>query len=191
PRRCPPVSRYRTGVQQVEINAGSYYLRALRADRFIDDRASIVAALGDPDSVRWVSPRANTIDEAGDYIALRAREWLIDRRYSWGIAEPSTGELLGEVGLKNVKLAEGSAEVACWTVPRHRGRGVMSTALWAALDFAFGGLGLRRIEYTCSADNWASRRVAHKCGFHPVETQSFDEATPDVLVWALEHSPAR
>jgi RimJ/RimL family protein N-acetyltransferase len=175
-------------VQPVEINAGEYYLRTLRVDDFIDDRPVLVAASRDPDSVRWVNLRVPSLDAAGEYVALRDREWLADRRYSWGIAEPTSGRLLGEVALKNVHLAAATAEVACWTVPSARDQGVMTTGLGAALRFAFGALGLHRIEYSCAMENWASRRVARKCGFTLVEQHCIDHAHPDTLVWARTSS---
>jgi RimJ/RimL family protein N-acetyltransferase len=170
-------------VQPVEINAGTYYLRTLRADDIIDDRPVIVEAFRDPESMRWVNLNVPTLDAAGEYIALRDREWLTDRRYSWGIADPTTGGLLGEVALKNVHLDTASAEAACWTVPSARDQGVMTAGLRAALRFAYGALGLRRIEYSCAVENWASRRVARKCGFTLVEQHCIERPEPDTLVW--------
>jgi RimJ/RimL family protein N-acetyltransferase len=175
-------------VQPVEINAGTYYLRTLRADEIIDDRPVIVEAFRDPDSMRWINLNVPSLEAASEYIALRDRDWLADRRYSWAIAEPATGRLLGEVALKNVHLGTGSAEVACWTIPTARDRGVMTAGLSAALRFAFGGVGLRRVEYSCAMENWASRRVARKCGFTLVEQHCIEHAHPDTLVWVRTSS---
>lgn len=67
----------------VEINAGSWYLRALRADDRIDDRPAL-ADLGEADP---------------DYVTRSLAGWQQDRAYSWAVCEPTTGELLGEVVL--------------------------------------------------------------------------------------------
>ncbi|AHI01331.1 hypothetical protein KALB_7973 [Kutzneria albida DSM 43870] len=170
-------------VEPVEINAGSYYLRHLRADDRVDDRPAILAAFSDPVSLRWLSHRVDTLRDAGDYVALRAREWAEDRRCSWAVANQNTGELLGEVGLKDLDLAVGTAEAACWTVPEHRGRGVVSEGLAAALRFGGGALGLRRVEYHFEDGNTASRRVAEKCGFGFDRT--IDRKSGRVHVWTL------
>jgi RimJ/RimL family protein N-acetyltransferase len=175
-------------VQPVEINAGEYYLRMLRADETIDDRPVIVEAFRDPDSMRWVQLHVPSLEAAGEYIALRDRDWQADRRYSWGIAEPTTGRLLGEVALKNVHRKTASAEAACWTVPSARDRGVMTTGLRAALRFGFAALDLRRVEYSCAMENWASRRVARKCGFTLAEQHCIEYAHPDTLVWVRTSS---
>jgi hypothetical protein len=70
-------------VQPVEINAGAWYLRALRADDRIDDRPAL-AELGETDA---------------GYVRRRAAQWESDTTYSWAVCEPTTGEMLAEVTL--------------------------------------------------------------------------------------------
>jgi RimJ/RimL family protein N-acetyltransferase len=153
-------------VEPVEVNAGAYYLRAPRADDRIDDRPAVLAAFTDPETARWIPEyRVATMTEAGEYIALRGREWREDRRCSWAVAEPSTGEMLAEVGLKNLRLHDRTADIACWTHPAHRGRGIAVHAVTAALRFGFGPLGLTTVGYWYADGNLASARVAVKCGF--------------------------
>ncbi|MFN8089416.1 MAG: hypothetical protein U0R81_10680 [Mycobacterium sp.] len=65
----------------VEINAGAWYLRALRADDRMDDRPMLVE-LGETDP---------------EYVAMRTGQWGSDVCYSWAVCEPTTGELLAEV----------------------------------------------------------------------------------------------
>jgi hypothetical protein len=67
----------------VEINAGQWYLRGLRADGRIDDRPAL-ADLGVTDP---------------EYVARSDAQWAADSRYSWAVCEPTTGELLAEVML--------------------------------------------------------------------------------------------
>ncbi|MBO0677717.1 hypothetical protein JRC04_09610 [Mycolicibacterium sp. S2-37] len=68
-------------MQPVEINAGAWYLRALRADDLMDDRPAL-ADLGEDDP---------------DYVTRRSAQWHSDTCYSWAVCEPTTGELLAEV----------------------------------------------------------------------------------------------
>nr|WP_042195704.1 GNAT family N-acetyltransferase [Kibdelosporangium sp. MJ126-NF4]CEL22171.1 acetyltransferase [Kibdelosporangium sp. MJ126-NF4]CTQ92952.1 acetyltransferase [Kibdelosporangium sp. MJ126-NF4] len=151
-------------MEPIEINAGGFYLRALRADDLLDDRPAILSTFTDPEMKRWVADyRITDLSDAGDYVQWRAREWARGTRCSWAVAEPTTGALLGEVDLRG--LDDGDPQAACWTHPDHRGQGVASTALGAAVRFGFGALGLDTIGYQHDADNIASRRVAEKCGF--------------------------
>ena len=67
----------------IEINAGQWYLRGLRADGRIDDRPAL-ADLGVTDQ---------------EYIARSDAQWAADSRYSWAVCETTTGELVAEVTL--------------------------------------------------------------------------------------------
>jgi hypothetical protein len=74
-------------VQPVEINAGAWYLRALRSDELLDDRPAL-ADLGETDP---------------DYVARRNAQWESEIGYSWAVCEPTTGELVAEVTLDPVE----------------------------------------------------------------------------------------
>jgi hypothetical protein len=70
----------------VEINAGQWYLRGLRADNRIDDRPALAELdVTDP-----------------DHVARSAAQWAADTSYSWAVCEVTTGELLAEVTLDAV-----------------------------------------------------------------------------------------
>jgi RimJ/RimL family protein N-acetyltransferase len=153
-------------VDPVEINAGSWYLRALRADERMDDRPAVLASCADPEILRWRRRPPALPAEADAYVRLRALDWSRDRRCTWAVCEPTTGEMLGEVELAALDLRHGTADAACWALPAARGRGMITTAMSAVLRFAFGGLGLHRVTYEWAEGNTASERVASKCGFH-------------------------
>ena len=70
-------------VEPVEINAGGWYLRALRADNRVDDRPAL-ADLG---------------ERRDDYVKYAAAQWDSEKLCSWAVCEPTTGELLAEVTL--------------------------------------------------------------------------------------------
>ena len=155
-------------MEPVEVNAGRYYLRMLRADDRVDDRPAVLAAYGDPDTARWIPEyQVRTLEEATAYVRLRAQEWRDDQRCSWAVADPLTGEMLGEIGLKNLDFERREAAIACWTHPGHRGKGIAAIAVGTALRFGVSALGLLRIEYWHARGNDASARVAAKCGFQP------------------------
>ena len=76
-------------MEPVEINAGAYYLRQLRADDLIDDRPALVDAFADADLRRWVTRwRIDDLAMAGEYVARRADEWASGERCSFGHQAP-------------------------------------------------------------------------------------------------------
>lgn len=153
-------------VEPVEINAGAYYLRQLRADDRVDDRPSLVDAFADGELRRFVTRwRIDDLAGATDYVERRAEEWEQGERCSWAVAEPTTGALLGEVDLIRLAADWRHAEAGCWVMPAWRGKGVAATALAAAVRFGAAALDLRQVDYVHATDNTASERVAQKVGF--------------------------
>ena len=156
-------------MEPIEINAGTSYLRALRADEKVDDRPVLLAAAADQDTVRYASLLPSTdLAAATDYVRQRGLQWTNDSWYSWAVCEPTTGEMLAEVGLRHIEPRQRSAELACWTAPAHRRRGVMTNAMGAVLRLAFaaeplGGLGLHRVSYLHADGNVASAALAARC----------------------------
>ena len=128
-------------MEPVEINAGQYYLRTLRADAHLDDRPALVAAYADPATrPRFAAHRIDDEADAETYIHHRAEQWAQDTRYTWAIAEPTTGNLLGEVALDDLDPATGHARTTCWT--RHNADAdAAGTALDAITRFAREALG--------------------------------------------------
>lgn len=172
----------------VEINAGAYYLRAFRADRLLDDRSALVSAYTSPAMLRYLEPQVHDLPSARDYIERRAKLWEDDLLYSWAVADPTTGRLLGEVLLKNLRFDAHHADVGCWTHPERQGEGVASTAVTTVLRFGFGALDLHRIQYDHAESNLASLRVAQRCGFGFTERRPKAAlvcgAREDLLVWS-------
>jgi RimJ/RimL family protein N-acetyltransferase len=167
-------------MEPVEINAGRCYLRAFRADDLLDDRVALVEAFGDEAMRTFVRQfRVDTIEDADNYIATRAREWENNERASWAIAEPTTGFLLGEVGLKNLSpSATAVPEAAIWVHPVARKRGIGEAALSAVVRFGFGALELSRIDYVCDDANTASAALAARCGFTHVGPTTTPDGAP-------------
>lgn len=109
-------------MEPIEVNAGAWYLRALRADERIDDRPALAAGgVDDP-----------------DYVARRTEQWDADTHYSWAVCEPTTAELLAEIVL--TLGPEQTAQLSSWARPGQQE--ALATGVAAVRRFAEGGLGL-------------------------------------------------
>lgn len=81
------------------------------------------------------------------------------------------GEVAGRITLNNVLRGPlQSCFVGYWVARAHAGRGVATEAVRLALDVAFGGLRLHRVEAFTRVDNHASQRVLERNGFTVVGT---------------------
>jgi ribosomal-protein-alanine N-acetyltransferase len=78
------------------------------------------------------------------------------------------GELAGEVSITNVvRRSFQSANVGYWVAGERCGRGVATSAVAAICGFAFGELGLHRLEAGTLLHNTGSQIVLDRNGFRP------------------------
>lgn len=80
-------------------------------------------------------------------------------------------------------------ELGVWLAPEVTGRGLITTAANAMIDWAFDVRGMHRVEWRCAAANEPSRRVAERLGMTLDGTmrEAFlhNGARHDVQVWSL------
>lgn len=80
----------------------------------------------------------------------------------WAIRDAASREFLGTIELRNM-LAAG-ASVGYWLGAEHRGSGIMTEALAAVLEFAFGEGGRQRVEWEAVTGNVGSAISAQRAG---------------------------
>jgi ribosomal-protein-alanine N-acetyltransferase len=96
-----------------------------------------------------------------------AEEIRRDEAYPFFLIRETDHKLLG--GLTLGFLRRGVAQAATlgyWIGVSHAQQGYMGAAVRLALSFAFGHLGLQRVEAACLPHNEASIRLLERVGFH-------------------------
>ena len=137
--------------------------------------ASVVAAAYDEPGIRQWHSRSMTVDEALAWIGDWPQRWRREAGAGWAIVDAGgdgvndgvdgVGGVLGQISLRSIDLAGGLAEISYWVLPEARGRGLAAAALGVLTEWAFGVLGLHRIEVLHSTRNEASCRVAQRAGY--------------------------
>ncbi len=95
-----------------------------------------------------------------------AEEIQTDSAYPMFVFRDGDEILLGGLTLGLVRRGVAQAcTLGYWMGETHAGRGHMTRAVRLAARFAFGDLGLRRIEAACLPTNTASIRLLEKAGF--------------------------
>ena len=143
---------------------------ALRAWTPADVRA-LVEACQDPEiSRRTLVPRPYTEDDARSYLQRVAAGWGAGARASFAIVEAADPDApLGAAGLEAINWDQRAADVGYWLAAAARGRGFATRAVELLVAWAFGPLGLERLELRTNEDNAASHAVARRAGFAPSE----------------------
>jgi ribosomal-protein-alanine N-acetyltransferase len=94
------------------------------------------------------------------------REVRDDQGYAYLIFSNADATLVGGLNISNVRrgIAQ-AAGLGYWMGAPYAGHGLMTDSVRAAVRFAFGPLGLNRLEAACLPSNAASARVLEKTGF--------------------------
>lgn len=159
-------------------------LEVWHADEFADhlDRAR--------DHIRpWVGPTFVTTDVEGarSTLARYAERQARDAARLYGIW--LHGELVGGAMFTDFQAAMGWCELGCWLEPSAEGKGLVTPACTALLDWAFHERGLHRAEWHCRADNHRSAAVAKRLGMslEGVRREAWPYAGEryDKQVWSL------
>ncbi|MFJ7295651.1 GNAT family N-acetyltransferase [Streptomyces collinus] len=164
---------------------GGLRLRSWRAG----DAPAVYEVFQDPVMHQWHARAADSVDEAGDWIREWHQAWDDEREAHWAVADAGSDTLLGRVALRELRLHDGTAEVAYWTVPAARGRGVAARATTALTRWALDVAGFHRLELLHAVRNEASCRVATRTGFALEGTKRSAVLQPDG--WHDMHLHAR
>jgi RimJ/RimL family protein N-acetyltransferase len=83
-----------------------------------------------------------------------------------GISTAAGGsQPLGQIGLRSISLAEGSASLSYWVTPAARGRSIAVRSVQALSAWAFESIGFNRLSIQHSTANTASCQVAERTGY--------------------------
>ncbi len=112
----------------------------------------------------WV-PFNSTPEASGRYAEACALDWDAGRAVRFSIRDKQRRELLGVVGLDSCVHLHRSCELGYWLRREATGRGMMTEAARAAIDFGFSRMGIHRIRCAAATDNVASLRVIGRLDF--------------------------
>lgn len=102
-------------------------------------------------------------EHAEGFVRLTAQWWEKRSECTWAIR--SDGTLAGVISLRITGRSD--AEIGYWMAPASRGRGYLTEAARAVIEWGFSpdGLALARIEWRAVVGNTVSARAARTLGF--------------------------
>jgi ribosomal-protein-alanine N-acetyltransferase len=154
------------------VNASS--IERIQTERLICERVrrghadELRVLVLDPEvaATTWAGPNPPTAADVLDQVSSDDEHWERFGFGPWLMRDRFGGQMVGRGGLKHT-LSTGVDEVEVgWAiVPERWGRGLATELALAAVEVAFGELGLEDLIAFTLPTNLASRRVMEKAGF--------------------------
>jgi ribosomal-protein-alanine N-acetyltransferase len=130
----------------------------------VDDVADLTTTLGDPEVQRYSSPPPPTRDAFGYFVRWSHEQRRLGRYACFVILPPSEA---CAVGLVQVRALDPSFQTAEWGFALGRaywGTGLFRAAAGLVLDYAFGTMGVHRLEARTVTANQAAIRTLRRLG---------------------------
>jgi RimJ/RimL family protein N-acetyltransferase len=134
----------------------------LRAPCLEDAPAVFAGWVQDPEVTRFLTWRPHeNIGQTEAMLQNALAQWEGETRFPYMITLLGTGEVIGMIDPR----IEGTKVAIGYVMGRtHQGRGYMTEALHALIDWAFQQPAIYRVYATTDVENAASRRVMEKAG---------------------------
>lgn len=131
------------------------------------DVAALVDAMQDRTISRWAHrvPWPYGRAEGEGFVAMAAAARAAETAAHLAVVSADSGSLLGGVALAAVDRDDRSASLGYWVALAARNHGVARRSSRLVVSWAFGTLGIERIELHCEPGNVPSQRVAEAAGF--------------------------
>jgi ribosomal-protein-serine acetyltransferase len=184
---APRPSRRRPRVLRHELPGGAH-LRLLE-----ESDAGELFALTDRNRAHlepwmpWISSTRAPADTLA-FIRATRRQVADDDGLQFAVVA-AEGAIAGVVGFHRFDWANRATSIGYWLAADRQGSGLMTAAVRALVDYAFGDRGLHRIEIAAAVDNARSRAVAQRLGFREEgvrrDAERHGERYLDLVVYAL------
>jgi ribosomal-protein-serine acetyltransferase len=177
------------------MQSQSYFIRQYKPEDAESLHAAVRASM--PELMRtmpWCHADYSLTD-AIQWIEFTIEAWTARREYPLGIFDPTTGAVIGSVGVNQINTAHQFGNLGYWVSTPHTARGVARFAAKAAAKFGFAELSLQRLEIVTLASNLPSQRVAQAIGATKEciarNRIFFQDQAHDACVYSLIPSDAR
>ena len=156
----------------------------------IGDAEDIFAFSQNPEVSRFVLWDAHrSIADSRSMVRGALRAYRTGEPASLAIELRETGRVVGTIGFVWIDDEHNCAEIGYSLAQEYWGRGLMTEALRAMLEFAFVRLHLNRVEALFDVRNRASGRVMEKCGMRReglLRQKLYNKGEyVDVEIWAI------
>lgn len=162
----------------------------LRQLSFEDDH-QIFKIRGDADIAKYLDrPICTDIEEARHFISKIVKGINTNEWFYWAVTLLNNPQLIGTICLWNFSLEKTKADLGYELMTEYQGKGYMSEAIKAVIDFGFNRLRLSEIEAEVDPANLSSVKLLEKFNFtrivHPGENMDVQGNVLPTVIYSLK-----
>ncbi|WP_396193951.1 GNAT family N-acetyltransferase [Flavobacterium sp.] len=155
-----------------------------------NDVEGVLALRGNPDIMKYIPrPLAKTKEEALAHIAMIEEKIENNTGINWGITVKGSDKIIGIIGHYRIQPENHRAEIGYMLLPEYNGKGYITEAIKAVVEYGFEQMNLHSIEAVIDPGNTASEKVLQKNGFvkeaHILENELWDGKFWDTVIYSL------
>ena len=155
-----------------------------------EDAPQIIVLRGNPETMKFIPrPLTTTLEEAMAHINIIEEKIVNNEGINWAITVKGNPKFIGLIGHYRISAENHRCEMGYMILPQHQGKGYVSEAIDAVLEYGFNDLQMHSIEAVIDPENKASERVLQKNGFvkeaHILENELHDGKFWDTVIYSI------
>ena len=150
-REFPQLETDRLTLREMTLADAEFYFRHFNNDKIVEG---------------CCFPGPKSLEAAKKELELYCiKPYQENRGIRWGIVKKEDDELIGTCGFYDWNTTARRAETGYDLEPAYWGRGVMTEAMRAVLEYGYEKMGLNRIQAIIDSENTRSMRLVQRLGF--------------------------
>ena len=130
------------------------------------DVPDLLAVFSDPEVMKyWDGEMLSSVEDAEELLSQITGGIQEQRFFQWGIVLKPEDSVIGTCTLFALNQRHRRAELGFALKRSHWGQGLATEAVHVLVDFAFGEMGLHRLEADTDPRNHGSKKVLSRLGF--------------------------
>lgn len=154
------------------------------------DYPEIMELRGNPETMKYIPrPLVTNKEEALQHFKMIDDKIESNEGINWAITIKGNPKLLGIIGHYRLQPENYRCEIGYMILPEYNGKGIVTEAIKAVLEYGFDDLQMHSIEAVIDPENIASERVLQKNGFvkeaHFIENEFANGKFWDSVIYSI------
>ncbi|WP_439554515.1 GNAT family N-acetyltransferase [Flavobacterium macrobrachii] len=154
------------------------------------DVNEVLELRGNPETMKFIPrPLAKNTDDALEHIKMINDKIDENVGINWAITIKGSDKMIGLLGHYRIQPENHRAEIGYMILPQYNGKGYVTEAVKAVMEYGFNQMNLHSIEAVIDPENIASERVLQKNGFvkeaHILENELYEGKFWDTVIYSM------